>query len=246
MREEPGAIQWRSGVAPRAARTDEPVALRLARLAQEPQRHVVVQFDRPVTVEQRAQLAAAGVSLQRYLGANAYFAALAPAGVDAVALAGVPSLLSAEPVRTEHKLHPAWADGAAPAHALVGLDPEGRELVAAYVVFHPDVALESEGVPVVELYGVVRDSVSVVNALVVEVPRARLADLAAEDGVQWIEPPLPRMSEWSWNDSNRARIGAGMEIAGPAIIEQADTTILVDAGWRARLGQGSNLMMTRD
>jgi len=205
-------------------------AQHLQQLAQEPARHVIVQFDRPVTGALRATLAGSGVTLLRYLGENAYFAVLAPERVDSTALAAaVPSLLQAEPIQVEHKLHAGWANDGAPAHAIVGLDESGGPLVAAYVVFHPDVSLEMDALALIDQYGIVRDSVSLVNALVVELPRARLAPLAAEDWVQWIEPPLPRMSEW--NDSNRARIGANTAQAAPYNLSGAGVTVLVyDAG----------------
>src|SRR5262245_12287472 len=238
--ERPGAIQWRS----LSVQREEPpstadhalaAAQRIAQLAQEAKlrveakRHLIVQFDRPVTNELRARLAGAGVTLLSYLGEDAFFATLAPERVDAAGLAATPALLQAGPIQIEQKLHGAWANGGAPQHAVVGLDEHGGPMVAAYVVFHPDVPLETDGVAVTELYGIVRDSVSVVNALVVELPRARLSALAGEDAVQWIEPPLPRMSEW--NDSNRARIGANTAQAAPYNLAGAGVTRLVyDAG----------------
>ena len=203
-------------------------AKRIDVLAQETDRHVIVQFDRPVAPETRANLAGAGVTLLHYLGENAYFASLAPGRVDSAGLASVQTLVLAEPIGVDHKLHPAWASGAPP-HSVVGLDPEGKPQVAAYVVFHPDVPLDTEAMALMARYGIVRDSVSVVNALVVELPRARLQALAAEDAVQWIEPPLPRMSEW--NDSNRARTGADTAQAAPYNLSGAGVTVLVyDAG----------------
>src|SRR5262245_42524821 len=77
--ESPGAIQWRALAAQRLtppATEDHALvaARRLAQLAQEPKRHVIVQFDRPVTGELRATLSGAGVILLRYLGENAFFA----------------------------------------------------------------------------------------------------------------------------------------------------------------------------
>jgi hypothetical protein len=233
---DPRPIPWRSGIAPsgptgittRSERTAA-AALRIARLA-EGNRHAIVQFDRALTDGERAALAEAGVSLLHTLGEHAYFAALAPGRIDSAALTAQGALIQAEPIRAEHRLHPAFERGRAPEHARIGFDAQGAPLVAAYVVFHPDVALASEGHALAELHGLVRDEVSLVNALVVELPLARLADLAAEDAVQWIEPPLPRMSEW--NDSNRARIGANTAQAAPYNLSGNGVTVLVyDAGF---------------
>ncbi|MBM3491687.1 MAG: hydantoinase/oxoprolinase family protein [Alphaproteobacteria bacterium] len=42
----------------------------------------------------------------------------------------------------------------------------------------------------------------------------------------------------------RERLGQGAVIAGPAIVEQADTTTLLPPGWRARVLVGGHLMLT--
>ena len=41
----------------------------------------------------------------------------------------------------------------------------------------------------------------------------------------------------------RSELTAGQRIAGPAIIEQPDTTTLLDSGWRARVGAGLTLIL---
>ncbi|MCC7426664.1 MAG: hydantoinase/oxoprolinase family protein [Alphaproteobacteria bacterium] len=45
---------------------------------------------------------------------------------------------------------------------------------------------------------------------------------------------------------DRASLGPGTSIAGPAIIEQSDTTTLVEPGWRASVGEGGLLFLDRD
>ena len=44
----------------------------------------------------------------------------------------------------------------------------------------------------------------------------------------------------------RGAIGEGTRIPGPAIIEQVDTTTLVEPGWTARLGEGGALIIEKD
>jgi N-methylhydantoinase A/oxoprolinase/acetone carboxylase beta subunit len=43
----------------------------------------------------------------------------------------------------------------------------------------------------------------------------------------------------------RGALSSGMTIKGPAIVEQADTTTLVEPGWTARLDQGDALLLER-
>ena len=44
---------------------------------------------------------------------------------------------------------------------------------------------------------------------------------------------------------DRGRIAAGETIAGPAIIEQDDTTTLLPPGWTARVVSGAALLLER-
>jgi N-methylhydantoinase A len=44
---------------------------------------------------------------------------------------------------------------------------------------------------------------------------------------------------------DRARMPAGLEIAGPAVIESLDSTILVPSGWRARMNEDGFVHLTR-
>lgn len=229
-------IQWRSGEqTPSEAAIGRPaaaVAEELALLASRPfDRRVVVQFSRPVGDDQREALAAAGVALLAPLGSNAFFARLSDDGVDAAGLGAVDALAAASAIRVEWKLHPALVLGAPPAHALVGETAADGPVVAAYLLFHPDVSLAAEGLPLMAQYGaLVRDTISVVNGVVIELPLSMVAALAAEDAVQWIEPPLPRMGEW--NDSNRTRTGADVAQAAPYGLTGSGVNVLVyDAGY---------------
>jgi len=230
-------IQWRSsvGLEPRPAMPMPPddVVAELDRLAQHPDvRHVVVQFDSPVTEGQRQALAQAGLTLLAYLGENAFFAAFSANGVDTDAVRADRALVLVEPIRTDWKLHPLLLGPQPPEHAVVGATWERGPIVAAYILFHPDVALD-DGAAIVPLHGgVVRDWLETVNGLVIELPAASVASLAADDSVQWIEPALPRFSEW--NDSNRARIGANTAQAAPYNLTGAGVTVLVYDGGTAR------------
>ena len=66
------------------------------------------------------------------------------------------------------------------------------------------------------------------------------------------EPPHQRQAVLpghGWQDMpvyRRSCIRAGDAIAGPALIDQADTTVLLTPGWRARCLDDGNLLATRD
>ncbi len=219
-----GAVQF----APKAAPDVAADIIVLA--ARADARHAVVQFDQPLGGEQKQVLADAGVSLLSYLGDNAYFAALAPEKIDEAALATMPELVGATPIATAYKLHPLWQAAAPPLHAIVEDVGDGDPRVAAYVAFHADVVLDADAIALIESHGgAVRDEVSSVNALVIELPASQVAALADDDRVQWIEPPLPRLGEN--NDSNRTRTGADVAQAAPYSLSGAGVTVLVyDAG----------------
>jgi hypothetical protein len=210
-------IYWKS---PHTAQTD--AAKAPAETASKPigaaapaARHVVVQFNGIATDADREQLAASGVTLLRYLGSNAYFAKVS----QEASVAAVPGL-SVAVVQTSEidpvwKLHPMLADRAFPAYAVSEASAVGTaiakpgthtesvvEIVAVYVLFHPDVDIERDGVAAIDGHGgKVRSLIRSINGLVAWLPVDNLSALAAEDVVQWIEPALPPLSEL--NDSNR-------------------------------------------
>ncbi|HEX5041331.1 MAG TPA: S8 family serine peptidase [Candidatus Polarisedimenticolaceae bacterium] len=177
-------IQWRSGPATLSAGTN---ALDMA--AKGGNRHVVVQFRAPLSEDDRKELESLGIRLGAYVGADAYFAAL-PAGADTDGLRALPSLLAVDAIQPQWKLHPQLLGGNVPEFSIV--DASKKERVAAvYVVFHPDVDLKGEGLPLIDaMGGTVRSTMSVINGAVAELPENRIPELAADDRVQWVEPPL--------------------------------------------------------
>jgi hypothetical protein len=227
-----GEIRWKSGVEvtqPAAARVD--LAAAIETLAARPNAtRVVVQFSRPVTAAERAQLDAAGMSLLNYIDNHAYFAALRAADLDAEALAGIGAMQTVAPVAVEWKVHPTFLDGEIHDWYHVGDAEDGQPVVGAYVLLHPDVDLQAEGIPVVSSYeATVMDLIPAINGLVIELPFDAIVNLAADDVVQWIEPPLPRLDVN--NNSNRARVQADLVQAAPYNLTGAGVIALVyDAG----------------
>ncbi|MHC4611263.1 MAG: S8 family serine peptidase, partial [Planctomycetota bacterium] len=212
-------------------------------------RHVVVQFDRPISDQERAQLAEAGVTLLGYLSDYAFFASVSPHRADGPAAAAVAPLATVLPIERDWKLHPDlqadivhdWmiADQSAKAVQRREAEAEGGDparpaedlLVAVYVLFHPDVPLDPDAVNLVWRHGArVVSHLRSVNGLVIELPVSEIKPLAEQDEVQWLEPPLPKFSEL--NDSNRERVGADIVHQAPYGLDGAGVSVLVyDAGY---------------
>lgn len=244
-----GVIPWKSGPAVTVERAPGELTKALeAALAAGP-RHIVVQFRQPLLDGERAVVEALGLTLLNYVSDNAFFAAIEPGRTDAAALAQLGLLRDVLAVRSEWKLHTAYRDGLIERFTIVDPLPVADEselpgqtplpgtadnpTVAAYVMFHPDVALDADGMFAAWLHGAtVVGTVRTVNALVVELPWQNIPGLAAEDAVQWIEPPLPQFSEL--NNSNRARIQADEAAAPPYSLDGAGVTVMVYDGGMIR------------
>jgi hypothetical protein len=226
-------IPWRSG-ATSAARVQlaDPIEALVGLAERGDARRIIIQFAEPLSEDAKVRLSAAGVTLLSYVGENAYFATLAADEIDFAAV-GDEALIDVSAIRTEWKLHPTFLAGDLPEYALIQAADDGAANIAAYIIFHSDVSLENEGLLLLGRYGaLVRDTMSVVNGAVIELPLADLFALAAEDIVQWVEPPLPRFSEV--NDSNRARTGADIAQAAPYSLTGNGVTVLVYDGGYAR------------
>lgn len=207
-------------------------------------RHIVVQFNSLPAAGERARLEADGVRLLEYLGSNAYFAV---ASASKPALAGT-SLANAGgaiiPIEPGHKLHPMLARGEFPAYARwangtpqgrmqdTALPPQPSETAALYVVFHRDIDLLTAGAATISNHGgKLRDLMPSINGAVVWLPSSQLAALAADDAVQWIEPPLPPMRPT--NNTNRAVTQAEQVQAPPYSLDGSGVSVLVYDGGTA-------------
>jgi subtilisin family serine protease len=230
-----GQIEWRSapshGAAPAIGQPAQPLSETLAQLAARPDAtRVVLHLSEPVDGARRTALKRAGITLLSYLGDNVFFATLGADRLDAPAVAGLGFVAAVEPIDPIVKLHPLLAAGQTPPWAVVDHTDDGTPIIGTYVMFHRDVDLEQEALPLMLLYGAnVRDVLESVNAFVVELPMSVIHDLAAEDPVQWIEQALPRFSPV--NNSNRALVQADEAQAPPYGLDGSDVMVLVyDAG----------------
>ncbi|HUU95363.1 MAG TPA: S8 family serine peptidase [Phycisphaerae bacterium] len=240
-----GAIQWRTGAMVTTRQTGAEIAATIDTVTAGGNRHFVVQFDQPVDRRLRTRLETTGLELLSYLGDNAFFASLAAERLDLAALAEVDALMAALPIQRSWKLHPMLEQGEVAAWAVVSgrkgagreqaeveevrYDPDDNPTVAAYVVFHPDVALDPQGVRLCRARQArIVSKLRTINGLVIELPYANIAALADEDVVQWIQPPLPKFAEL--NDGNRARVGADTVQDPPYGLDGSGVTVMVYDG----------------
>ena len=251
-----GEIHWRSGTIQTDFRGAEATAEELESLARLrdglSSRHVVVQFDRPLSEAEKQRLRGAGLRLQNALGDHAYYARLDASAFRRDVVAAVDGLQAVLVVDPFWKLHPAFIAGevlpwtivdqpAADADELEALEASdasaadavademrGDPIVGVYVVFHPDVDL-SDAAMIVTSYGAsIRSSVHSVSTLVVELPYSQVFALANEDGVLYLEPPLPQFAEL--NNSNRARVGADQAQTPPYNLDGSGVRVMVYDG----------------
>ena len=195
-------------------------------------RRVVLRLNCAPTDRQRRELAAGGVTLLSPLGGNAFFARIDASHADSATLSQRQLIEDIQPIDAEVKLHPALSRGEPPGW-LVAESTQSERVVGTYVMFHRDVDLESEAVPLMSLYGVVvLDVLESVNSLVVELPLTVVHDLATEDIVQWIEPAAPRLAEA--NDSSRALTQADQARVAPYNLDGAGVSVMVYDGGTAR------------
>ncbi len=231
----PVKVRWRTGADVSGSQDARALRASLLRLAaRDEARHVALRLAVTADRTGRRELAAAGLELLSYLGDHAYFAALVTGKLNTASLMRSGMLRGVHSIRTEWKLHPQLAAGAVPDWAVVPRG-HGRAHVAVCVLFHGDVPIDTEGVAIVRGYGgTVRSLLRTVNGLVVELPRGNVQPLAADDAVQWVEPPLPAFTEV--NDSNRAITEAEEVQGAPYGLSGAGVTVLVyDGGLAAEM-----------
>ncbi len=229
------AVRWRSGPALDVQQERDATAAALRDAARTGKRHVVLRLDGPITAATRQRLRAAGVEPLTSLGDGGWFAGVSAERFDLAGALATSALRGAYAVRPEWKLHPLIEGDAWPDWSVVDRSDPADPVVAIYVVFHPDVSLANQGTPLVAaLAGRVMDTLETINGLVVELPRSSVARLADADAVQWIEPPLPPMSDVTVNDSARAIVQADAVQAGPYNLDGSGVTVMVYDGGTAR------------
>ncbi len=223
-------IPWRSGAAELPGAESAAATMRSSMTSGEGGAvHVVVRLDGPADARRRAELAGRGLRLLSPLGGGAYFARVAE-GITPGDLLDLPGMAGAGPIRPEWKLHPQLLAGEPPSWARWSDRESGEDWAAVCAVFHADVDLVRQGIPLAESLGAtIRDRIRSVNGLVLELPMAATAVLAGHDLVQWVEPVPPAWGPT--NDGARLQTGADVVQAPPYGLSGGGVTVLVfDAG----------------
>lgn len=228
-------VRFRSGPLPAAAQTADERAAVIERAADDGRdRHVMMQFDGPLTREDRARLAELGLTPTTYLNDHAYVVRLDAGRLRSADAARFARLVRVMEIDPRWKLHPMLAEGRIPEWAIVSHPESGQPatvaVVGAYVLFHENVALAPDAAALVARHGaIVRAELRSVNGLVIELPFDRIAGMASEEDVLWIEPPLPKLEPV--NDSNRELTGANIVQDAPYNLDGSGVRVLVfDAG----------------
>lgn len=206
-------IPWRTGNRQHEVMTPSTLRARLQELHNRTEaRHLVVSLAAPVTRPERARLAAAGLELQEYVGSNAFVARLdGQANPSTLAESGL--LQFAGDLRAEHRLHPAYVQGAdrswarTETGALLGLE-------VVNVVFARDVSLARIQALLGQQQASVLGQVDSLNTFLVDLPSASIFALAELDEVLWLEPPLPRLRAGNWEAAQRANVDQ-VRVDGP-------------------------------
>ncbi|MAB79683.1 MAG: hypothetical protein CMJ89_10070 [Planctomycetes bacterium] len=212
-------------------------------------RRVLLRFERPLTEHSKRVWREAGVEIESFLGSNAYFARVDGKKIDRSTLKGLGGLADAAEIELDWKLHPTLVAGETPAWTRVPVDGASEIHCAVYITLHPSADLIRDGEAVVEGFGGrTVDFLESINGLVCEMPRSQIGALALSDGVQWVEPALPKLDSNSLNDSNRIVTQANQAQAAPYGLDGSGVTVLVyDAGFaRASHQDFSGRLTARD
>jgi len=223
------------GDAPAQLMTPQQVAQTMKQLAEDrAERRVVVQFDSPMSPQQRTQLAQAGVTILSSLGSNAFFATVKGDQLNVQQVANIQSLQLAKAVQREMKLHHLIQDDRIPTWAVVGQvaladSPRNHEeVIAVSVLFHRDVDRNDSLLIAQQHRANVVSQYQTVNGLMLELPRSEITALADRDEVQWIETPLPPMSET--NAENRVATQADIAQEAPYNLDGSGVVVMVYDG----------------
>lgn len=237
-------IRWRTGEEGAVARMskqelrDSLEAIAAARRGEAGPTRYVVTFDRPLLDTEKASLKASGLTLLSYVSDNSYFATVNAARLNSNDITAVEALTSIRPIERAWKLHPDLFNGTIQPWSVVAQAKPGaidsNPMVAAYIMFHPDVDYDGEALAVLARHGAaVVSSLEIVNGAVIELPFESIKALADADEVMWIEPPLPKFSEL--NAENRVITGANTAQAAPYNLNGAGVTVLVYDGGRSNI-----------
>ena len=211
---------------------------------------VLVRVKVPITDAHKVELAKSGLTFLDYVGDNAYFASIDHEALETGRIVASNLLASVQPVNDQWKLHPDLAAGIIRPWSIVGEHMVARfdgdkvapgtrprfEMetdVAVYVNFHKDVDVDLEGAGIIRAVGgQIRSVVRSTNMIVAHLPVSRIDDLAKIDGVMYVEPPLPLLTEL--NAENRVLTHVDQVNTAPYNLSGAGVNVLVFDGGKVR------------
>lgn len=220
--------------------------------ARENQSRVLVHLSYQINQAQKQVFADAGLRLTTSLGGTSYFATL-DANADASKIARS-SIASISEISVSQKLHldlqakliHPWMisqeakaksaelgalsqAGVMTVSELKAISPEAPVIVVA--MLHSDVDRVAQAARLEDAFGGrVVSQVKSVNSIVIAIDPDQIDELAADDAVMWVEPPLPQLSEL--NSSNRVLVGADTLNTGAYSLDGNGVTVLVYDGGR--------------
>lgn len=188
----------------------------------------VLFFARPLHPVERARLATEGVELLTYLSGNAWLARMDRHRDRFATLRSIVPLVGLGPFDNVRKLHRDLLAGRPPEWSVVEAGPD--PLVALLLVFHADITADADQLAAIDAAGAtLQNKLPSVNAAVVHARQSAVVDLARDDRVLWIEPPLPLLGEL--NAENRTLTGAGTAQNAPyGLSGQGVTVFVLDSG----------------
>ncbi|TVQ77774.1 MAG: hypothetical protein EA380_06970 [Phycisphaeraceae bacterium] len=194
-------------------------------------RRVVMHFTDEPSLDKRAELATQGITLLSPLGGGAYFVRVDAPRLQIDQLVGAAQVVEVESIRPEWKTSPFILQDQYPDFAKA-TDDEGVEQWAALVVWHSDVALEDAKRTIARTGLAVRGEVRQTNTLVVEGPADEVRALIDLDEVQWVEPPIPMLSELNAGARNALQVNQLNN--APYNLDGTGITVMVYDGGVAR------------
>ncbi|MES1211012.1 MAG: hypothetical protein ABUL63_01630, partial [Acidobacteriota bacterium] len=170
--------------------------------------HALVQLHDIPEESQRNDLWRAGLDLGGSVPGKAWIATIP---VDqAAAVTRRPEVRWIEPWTADHKLHPGLAAGRISSWAR---DREQPGWIVVMVLLHKEVDLGRGAALAERSGGLAGKVVEGLHGMLMRLPAARLADLAAEEEVLWIEPGPPPLS--ATNDGIRSQMKVDTVNASP-------------------------------